>query len=160
MVSRWLTPSSNCGSKGNTATSYHNRYRKKLYKLVNPPSRSPSVVGDSCFLAKINKQISQYLAKYQYLCTHETDYEENISTYFVEQRYNISAGMCSRQIHHVRYYLVPADHFHLFFLTRGVCQLPIGSPAVHPPIYAYRQEMGRISRTLYPRRTAHQQSDV
>ena len=53
-------------------------------------------MGDFYFLAKINKQISQYLTKYQYLCTHETDYEEIISTYFVEQRYNFSVGMCSQ----------------------------------------------------------------
>lgn len=73
----------------------------KLYILspsetVNPPSRSQSVMGDFYFLVKINKQISQYLTKYQYLCTHETDYEEIISTYFVEQRYNFSIGMCSQ----------------------------------------------------------------
>ena len=117
-------------------------------------------MGNYRFLGKINKKISPHLAKYQYLCTHETDYEENISTYFVEQRYNFSAGMCSQQIHHVRYYLVPADHLYLFFFIRGVYQLPTGSPAVHPPIYAYRQEMGRISRALYPGRTAHQQPDV
>lgn len=52
--------------------------------------------GISIFLVKINKQISQYLTKYQYLCTHETDYEKIISTYFVEQRYNFSIGMCSQ----------------------------------------------------------------
>ena len=35
MASKWLTPSSNCGSNGNTAISYLNKNRK-LYKQLIP----------------------------------------------------------------------------------------------------------------------------
>ena len=111
-------------------------------------------------LGKINTRMLRHLAKYQYLCTHETVYEKTIPTHIVGQRDYSIVGMRLLAVHPLRHHLVSTDHFYFFLGGRGVRQYCIRSPAAHPPLHAHGQEVGGIHRALRARRIAHQQSDV